>query len=115
VGIETSLYNLGMTSMALQGQLLVLQEAQASQSLASISALQTLMDTLNGGGYSGTLSSILTLLGYGTAAGNIPAGTTQSPYGPIGGTTIGGLDALVSAAYQSRATLGYAGYRGGNI
>jgi hypothetical protein len=115
VGIETSLYNLGMTSMALQGQLLVLQEAQASQSLASISALQTLMDTLNGGGYSGTLSSILTLLGYGAAAGNIPAGTTTSPYGPIGGTPIGGLDALVSAAYQSRATLGYAGFRGSNI
>jgi len=115
VGIETSLYNLGMTSMALQGQLLALQETQASQSLAAIAAMQTLMDTLNGGGYSANLSSILTLLGYGAAAGNIPGSTTTSPYGPVSGASVGPLDALVSAAYQSRATLGYAGYRGGNI
>jgi len=111
VAIETSLYNLAMTSMGLQAQLLSLQEGQASQSLAAIAALQQLIAALQGGSYNLTsLSGILSLLGYGGAAGNIPPSGTTNPT-----ASAAGLDALAAAAYQSRATLGYGAFRGVNL
>jgi len=112
VGIETSLYNLGMTSMALQAQLLALQEGQASQSLAAIAALAELIQLLQGGSYNfTTISGILAGLGYAGAAGNIPPSGIL-PGGSAPAASTNAMDALMAAAYQSRATLGYGVYRG---
>ena len=112
VSIETSLYNLAMTSMGLEAQLLSLQEGQASQSLAAIQALQTLINALQGGSYNfNTISGILSALGY--TGVSIESGTISTVAGSVASTS--GLDTLASAAYQSRATLGYASYRGANI
>lgn len=113
VAIETSLFNLAMTSMGLEAQLLALQEGQASQSLAAISALQELIQMLQGGNYNfSTISSILSQLGFGAAAGNIP----PSGLMPGGGTaSTNAADAMIAAAYQSRATLGYGAFRGVNL
>lgn len=111
VAVETSLYNLAMTSMGLEAQLLALQEGQASQSLAAISALQQLIQMLQGGSYNfTTISSILAGLGFGGAAGNIPGSGLTNPGSNPASTNA--ADALIAAAYQSRATLGYAAFRG---
>jgi hypothetical protein len=120
VAIETSLYNLAMTSMGLQAQLLSLQEWQSSQSLAAIQALQQLINTLQGGNYNfSSISSILAALGFGSAASNIPQqpGQTQNPAGASAGYSVvqGTLDDMAAAAYQSRATLGYGAFRGVNL
>jgi len=116
VGIETSLYNLAMTSMGLEAQLLALQEGQASQSLAAISALQTLINTLQSGSYNfGSISAILSSLGYSSVS--ITSGTVSTVSSSSGSSaaSTSAMDSLVAAAYQSRATLGYASYRGGNL
>jgi len=111
VNIETSLYNLAMTSMGLEAQLLALQEGQASQSLAAISALQTLINALQNGSYNfSSISSILAALGY---SSNITSASTSTVANSTASTSA--MDSLVAAAYQSRATLGYASYRGSNL
>lgn len=111
VGIETSLFNLAMTSMGLQAQLLSLQEGQASQSLAAIQALQQLIAALQNGSYNfGSISSILSSLGYSSAAGNIPSSGLSTVGSEVASTNA--MDALIAAAYQSRATLGYGAFRG---
>lgn len=112
VAIETSLYNLAMTSMGLEAQLLALQEGQASQSLAAIQALQQLISALQGGSYNfGSISAILASLGF---SSNIP-GSGLDTVETASGNGQGVLDALASAAYQSRATLGYAAFRGATL
>ena len=118
VAVETSLYNLAMTSMGLEAQLLSIQENQASQSFAAIQALQQLIQALQSGSYNfGTISSILVSLGLN--GGNIPpppGGNVPNPAGQSASVlSSGGMDDLVAAAYQSRATLGYATFRGQNI
>lgn len=114
VAIETSLYNLAMTSMGLQAQLLSLQEGQASQSLAAIGALQNLINALQNGSYNfGSLSSILVALGYSGPASGIPPSGLSTVATPA--VSANAADALISAAYQSRATLGYGAYRGANL
>ena len=116
VAIETSLYNLAMTSMGLEAQLLALQEGQASQSLAAIQALQQLINALQNGSYNfSTISGILVALGYGGSAGQIPGNGLNTAGASAVGAGTNALDALAAAAYQSRATLGYASYRGANL
>lgn len=127
VSVEQYIFNLATTKVGLETQLLQLQEQQSSQSLAQIQALQQLINTLQSGSFNfTTLQSLLNALGYSGAAGLIPPSTLQTPGSaatqPSQAQTslpttpnAANWDAIGSAAYQSRASLGYGNFRGSNL
>ena len=144
VAAESQIFNLAQTRIGLENQLLAAQNAQTSYSMQQIAALQALVTQIQTGNLqtgplgqllgaiptvtngSTTMTPLQILLGLFGLSVN-PNGTlTVSPSGPSGGggggTVVGNgaggtalFDGMISDAYQSRATMGFAQFRGTNL
>lgn len=144
VAAESQIFNLAQTRIGLENQLLAAQNAQTSYSMQQIAALQALVTQIQTGNIqtgplgqllgaiptvtngSTTMTPLQILLGLFGLSVN-PNGTlTVSPSGPSGGggggTVVGNgaggtalFDGMISDAYQSRASMGFAQFRGTNL
>lgn len=108
VSSEANIFNLATTRIGLEAQLLQLQSRQTDLDMARIVALQGLVNQLATGDFAGgPLGALISTI----PSVNVPGGASSSPLQAL----MNNFEALVEAAYQNRASLGYGAFRGTNL
>lgn len=102
VSLESKIFGLAQTRIGLEMQLLVLQNRQTDWDMERILALRQFYSELSSGKISSSMAGLL---------GAIPI--TSNPIGLIDLARF--FEMLAAGAYQDRATMGYAGFRGANL
>jgi hypothetical protein len=99
VSSESKIFDMATTRIGLENQLLALQNQQTDRDMARIVALTQLINAMQSGDWSafGPIADLIAAL----------PGVTN--------TGAGGVEGTIGAAYQDRASLGYALFRGQNL
>lgn len=109
VAAQSQIFNLASTRVGLEAQLVQVQNQQTTYDMQRIQALAQLVEALS----TGNLSIVPSLTNLLSALPGVTNSAGQTASNPTDATDT--LDALIAAAYQDRATLGYTQFNGTNL